>query len=136
MSSLESLEPSLVSEAPAPDLTSPSWSTRDGLLEVNVEYDGARWLLTLVGELDLSNVVTLEEELGIAEASLPQSIVVALEQLQFIDSSGVRTLLRAERRSRRNGGRLRILPGGRRIQSVFRMTGTEEQLPFEVHETA
>lgn len=127
---MSSPQPS-VSEPPASTLTSPSWSTRDGLLEIHVEFDGERWLLRLAGELDRSNVATLEEELGIAEASLAQQIVVALEELGFIDSSGVHALLRAERRSRRSGGRLRVLAGGRRIQSVFRLTGTEERLPFE-----
>lgn len=129
MSSLQSLEPSAVSDAPA--LIRPRWSTRDGLLEIQVEFEDGRWLLEIAGELDLSTVATLEQELGIAEAARPERIVVALGELQFIDSSGVHALLRAERRSRRSGGRLSLIPGGRRIQLAFRLTGTEAQLPFD-----
>jgi len=47
-----------------------------------------------------------------------------------MDSSGVRAILDAQQRSRLNG-RLRLRRASRRIQAAFRLTGTEERLPFE-----
>ena len=129
MSSLDTVKP--LEAAHARVLERPQWSTRCGLLEICVEFEDGRWLLELSGELDLSNVTTLEDELRMAEASLAERIVVDLERLRFIDSSGLHALLRAARRSRRNGGRLRVIPGPRAVQSVFRLTRTEHELPFE-----
>ncbi len=106
------------------------WSTGEGLLEISGDYHDLEWLLTLRGELDLSNVALLEQELRLAEASDAETIVVDLSALEFMDSSGLHALMRAERRSRGADGRLRLIPGTRLVQSLFRRTGMEEQLPF------
>jgi anti-sigma B factor antagonist len=90
---------------------------------------GGHWTLALEGELDLSNTQTLDQEIRLAEASAT-TITLDLRGLEFIDSSGLKIILEAQQRALLTG-RLRIRKGPRRVQSVFRMTGTEESLPFE-----
>ncbi len=105
-------------------------SERSGLFDIQADYDGHRWLVSLRGELDLSNVTALEQQLREAEASDAGRIVVDLSLLEFVDSSGLHTLVQAARRSRKDGDRLRLIPGPERVQMVFRLTKTEQHLPF------
>ena len=82
------------------------------------------------GELDIAARDPLEDELRRAEASDADRIILDLTRLEFMDSSGLRVLLEAEARNRRDGERLAILRGPRRIQRVFEISGVEEYLPF------
>ena len=116
------------SEQPPPLRHSPS--ERTGLFDIQGDYDGRRWLVSLRGELDLSNVTALDRELRRAEASDAERIVVDLSLLEFLDSSGLHTLVQAARRSRNAGERLRLIPGPKRVQMVFQLTKTEQHLPF------
>lgn len=101
-------------------------------LETTVHADGASARVTLRGELDLANVDAAEEALLAAEQINRDVVLLDLSALTFIDSSGLRFVLRADRRSRENGRRLRLVPGPPEVQRVFRLTGMEERLPFEV----
>jgi anti-sigma B factor antagonist len=66
------------------------------------------------GELDLAGAEPLETELKRVEATDAAAIVVDLTGVEFMDCSGVRVLLDAHRRSREDGDRLRLVPGGAR----------------------
>lgn len=63
--------------------------------------------LTLVGELDIATAGELREHLGGLSAN-GHSVVLDLGRLDFIDSSGVRELIRAISRARRDGWCLTI----------------------------
>ena len=82
------------------------------------------------GELDLATAADLERELTRAEDSDAQSIILDLSGLQFIDSTGVRLLLRAQARSREDSNRLALLRGPAAVQRVFDLTGILDLLPF------
>ena len=61
-----------------------------------------------------------------------QKIELDLDQLDFLDASGVRLLLDLAQRSRRNGRRLRIKPGNSpQVRRVLELTGVVEHLPLE-----
>lgn len=108
-----------------------SSTDRFGFLEVHSERSGDRHVIVLKGELDLDGVDRVTEELERAEASDARQIVIDLRELTFIDSSGVRLLVCANLRSRKDGDRLRLVRGGARVQRVFELTGVLERLPFE-----
>jgi anti-sigma B factor antagonist len=88
--------------------------------------------LAVTGELDLAGIPALEEALGGLEAARPEAIVLDLTALEFLDSSGLRCLVRANARVRESGGRLAIVmtPGGRVAQTIS-LTGLDDYL--EVH---
>jgi anti-anti-sigma factor len=84
------------------------------------------------GEIDLSVVGELDREMRRAEVSDAKLIELDLDQLEFLDASGVRLLLRACQRSRNNGHRLRIRPASSpQVRRVLELTGVVEQLPIE-----
>ena len=85
-------------------------------------------LVALSGELDLASATRLEDELRSVEASQPGVIVLDLQALSFMDSSGLRSLLAADSRARERGSRLVIVRGDERVQRVLRITRLDERL--------
>ena len=58
----------------------------------------------------------------------PQSIVVDLGGLEFIDSTGLRLLVMAAERS--HDGRFSLLRGPKQVHRVFEITDLVDRLPF------
>jgi anti-sigma B factor antagonist len=90
---------------------------RDGLVHV-----------ALVGELDLSTVAKVQEELRKVEADSPATLVVDLSKLTFLDSTGLRCIVTADERARAEGRRIVIVRGPDAVQRVFTITRLEERL--------
>ena len=90
---------------------------RDGLVHV-----------ALRGELDLSTVGKVQDELRRVEASSPPVVVLYLSKLTFLDSTGLRCLVTADERARDAGRRLVIVRGPDAVQRVFSITRLEERL--------
>jgi anti-anti-sigma factor len=99
---------------------------------VQTEHDGAVERVRVLGEMDLSVVGELDSEMRRAEATDADRIELDLDQLEFLDAAGIRLLLDLDRRSRRNGGRLRIKPASSpHVRRVLELTGVEKLLPIE-----
>ena len=88
-------------------------------------------VITLEGELDLTATAELEPELE-RLATEPGVDVVALDlrALEFLDSSGLRLVVVAERRLREAGRRLVLVRGPQPVQRVFEITRMTERLEF------
>lgn len=85
-------------------------------------------LVRLVGELDLAGAPKLEDELRHVEQRGPAVIVLDLQELTFMDSSGLRALLTADARAREAGRRLVLVRGDERVQRVLAITRLDERL--------
>jgi anti-anti-sigma factor len=81
------------------------------------------------GELDFATAFDVEMRLERAIRSADE-VVVDLTNLEFIDSTGIRTLLEAHQAARRDGVTLRLLPGPAPVQRVFEISGLLDELPF------
>lgn len=88
---------------------------------------GEVWVLPR-GELDLDTAEELERALSIALASEAERVVIDLRDLEFMDSSGLRTITAACRGDQ--GGRLSLVPGPPAVQGVFNVSGLAPELPF------
>jgi anti-sigma B factor antagonist len=98
---------------------------RDGLVHVG-----------LVGELDLSTVGKVQEELRRVEQSAPSTVVIDLSRLTFLDSTGLRCIVTADERARAAGRRMVIVRGPDPVQRVFSITRLEERLEMVDDATA
>ncbi len=107
------------------DLTNPC-----GLVVRGLREDDA-FLLSLYGELDLSTARVLERKLQMAEAVQSEKLVIDLSGLQFMDSSGLHTLMKAQGRWCAGGRELTLLRGPRAVQRVFELTNSAELFSFE-----
>lgn len=90
---------------------------RDGVVHV-----------ALRGELDLSSVNKVQEELRRVEADAPAVVVLDLSKLTFLDSTGLRCLVTADQRARDDGRRVVLVRGPDPVQRVFTITRLEERL--------
>ena len=85
--------------------------------------------MSLSGELDLSSALTFDEELRrVEEEAEPGDVVLDLRYLKFMDSTGLRLIISAHQRVRRQGRRLRIVHSTAPIRRIFRLTGMLERL--------
>jgi anti-sigma B factor antagonist len=98
------------------------------ILEVKTEERDGLVLVALVGELDLSTVAKVQEELRRVEASSPPTMVVDLSKLTFLDSTGLRCIVTADERARGEGRRVVIVRGPDPVHRVFTITRLEERL--------
>jgi anti-anti-sigma factor len=98
-------------------------------LEMSTDTAGDSVHVILRGELDLASAEQADETLQAAEAQ-GAMLVLDLSQLTFMDSTGLRLILRAVRRCRENGRRLKLISAPPPVQRVFTLTGMEARLPF------
>jgi anti-anti-sigma factor len=98
------------------------------ILEVKTEDRNGLVHVALMGELDLSTVAKVQEELRKVEATAPPTVVVDLSKLTFLDSTGLRCIVTADERARDEGRRVVIVRGPDPVQRVFAITRLEERL--------
>lgn len=97
-------------------------------LTIETRADGDVALIQLAGEFDLAGVEKFETELKQLEAGSPAVVVVDLNGLNFMDSSGLRALVMADQRARKAERRLAIVPGPPGVKRVFEITQLDERL--------
>ena len=100
------------------------------MAELSIEtrnVDGVGYLV-LTGEFDLAGVTRFDDAIAAVEAAAPHAIVVDLSGLQFMDSSGLRSLVTADDRARKANRRLAIVPGPPPVRRVFEITQLDERL--------
>ena len=99
--------------------------------DVRVEHaEGGAAVLALGGELDLGSAAQFEAAIREAERGAPIVLVIDLRDLEFMDSTGLNTLLRADLRARSDGRHLLIVRGNRHVQRLFSVAGLDDRLTF------
>jgi anti-sigma B factor antagonist len=99
------------------------------LLTIEVRSDGATASLGLSGELDLASAPALSEEIERLFSGEAEALVLDLERLTFIDSTGLQCLVRAARYSKANGNRLSVRGASADVEHLITLTGIDKILP-------
>jgi anti-sigma B factor antagonist len=99
-------------------------------LELIVNHHGTTATLELVGELDVAQEQPVREAFKAVLDSQPESLVLDLSQLTFIDSTGIGIVIGLKKKAERDGVRLVICRGPLAVQRVFELTGLTSSLPF------
>jgi anti-anti-sigma factor len=99
-------------------------------LEIRVREDGRTVHISPVGELDLAGVSALAEAIENARAT-GMAIVLELDDLQFLDSSGLNLILATWEAARHDGTPFTLTPGPANVHRVFQVAGLDDVLPFE-----
>jgi anti-anti-sigma factor len=111
----------------------------DGLRQDHVELESLRCEVITrrdevrvrpVGALDLSTARVLEDQLAELRDTGFRRLVLDLGELSFMDSTGLRLVLRWDAEARKDGFELSLTPGPPLVQRVFEVTGTLDNLPF------
>jgi anti-anti-sigma factor len=106
-------------------------TSRSTIAGVDVERLDELALLKVGGELDLRPADTLDTRIEGLLADGVNQIVIDLREAQFIDSSGVRILVKYELRSRRDGFELGVIPAAGQVRRVFETMGIDRLLRLQ-----
>jgi anti-sigma B factor antagonist len=100
-------------------------------LTVEASDDGDRRTITLAGELDMATAGRLEEAVGAALEGAQHELVIDLSHVSFMDSTGLRAVLRARRACGDAGRELFVVPSeGGEQRHLFNVSGVIGELTF------
>lgn len=96
--------------------------------KVHHEQDGNVAVVSFFGEFDYAEMAAVEEELSAVEAHAPDTLLLDLTGLEFMDSSAVRVIVQADNRARAQGRRLALIIGTGPPARVLSILGLMERL--------
>ncbi|HKO90786.1 MAG TPA: STAS domain-containing protein [Polyangiaceae bacterium] len=99
-------------------------------LELTELREAARVRLRVLGELDLATADVLANRLR-ALRERRGAVVLDLDDLAFIDASGLRVILSAARDARNDGWEFTVTPGSTRVRRLFVLLDLDKHLPLE-----
>ena len=100
-------------------------------IELATEVDDGVARVRLTGELDLTTAPEVESVLRkLEDEHGATEVVVDLRGLRFMDSTGLRLSIAADSRARREGRRLKLVPGPEAVHRVFRIALLDQRLEF------
>jgi anti-sigma B factor antagonist len=98
-----------------------------------VRKEGQAVVLVLAGEIDMKCSVKLRNKLLELFKQKPPILVVNMAKVEFMDSSGLGTLVEALRWSRRNGGQLKLAGLSQVVRNIFEISRLDSV--FQVYDT-
>jgi anti-anti-sigma factor len=98
---------------------------------VDIEQLDELALVRVDGEFDFAPAATLDGEIEELLANGVRQIVIDLRAAHFIDSQGVRILVKYELRSRQSGFELAVIPAGGQVRRVFETMGVDRLLRLQ-----
>jgi anti-sigma B factor antagonist len=93
---------------------------------VRTEQHGDAAVVVPTGELDLATAPALEEALQRAFDGGSGRVVLDLRELEFIDSSGLRTLLTARRQAEVASAQFSLVAGHRSLERTLEIAGVHK----------
>jgi anti-sigma B factor antagonist len=101
-------------------------------MELRTEVSEVKgWTVVSVhGEIDVATSPTLRERLISLVNGGAARLVLDLEAVDFLDSTGLGTIVSLLKRVRTHGGDLRLVCTEARIRRLFEITGLEKAVPL------
>jgi anti-anti-sigma factor len=99
-------------------------------LRIRAGQEGDDYIIRLIGELDHAGAGAVEAAMVLAEDTSAARILLDIDELSFIDSSGLAVLMRAQHRAAHNGSRLRMTKGVGHVADMLRLTALDLTLPL------
>ena len=97
-------------------------------LRIDVRQETDRVVVRLEGELDLASAPLLQDAIESADGEASSTLVLDLQELRFIDSTGLRMLLWASERCRDHAHAFAMTPGSEQVQRLLAISGAGEHL--------
>jgi len=102
-------------------------------LSVTSRQEGTRTVIAVGGEIDVYTAPSLRERLNELVAAGHYDLVVDMEKVEFLDSTGLGVLVGGLKRVRAHDGSLDLVCTQERILKIFRITGLTKV--FGIHDT-
>jgi anti-sigma B factor antagonist len=97
-------------------------------LRIDLREESARIVVKLEGELDMANAPLLQNAIESAELAAAKTVVLDLQGLTFLDSTGLRIIRAAREQCWRRGQEFAVTPGSQQVQRLLSVTGVGEHL--------
>ena len=97
-------------------------------LRVDARRADDRVVLHLTGELDLASSSVFERALEDPDVASAPLLVLDLDDLKFVDSTGLRIILLAHEGCRARGQEFAITPGSPQVQRLLSITSVAEHM--------
>ncbi len=100
-------------------------------MEVSIRKTAKSTVLALQGSLELSNVGNLKKQVQpfLEDRSL-RSLVIDLEHLDYMDSSGIALMAHIRKHMIKKNGRLRLLKTNEGVLQVMRLAALDQFFTF------
>ena len=101
----------------------------DGTVDITVRDEGGVVIAAITGEIDISTVARLRERLY-ELADNGGTLIVDLNRVEFIDSTGLGALVGTARRIAEHGGSLYAVCAQPQPRRLLWMTGVDKRIPL------
>jgi len=99
-------------------------------LTVDSRQEGSRTVVVVNGEIDVYTAPSLRERLNELVAAGRHDLIVDLQGVDFLDSTGLGVLVGGLKRARSLDGALQLVCSQEKILKVFRITGLTKVFPI------
>ncbi len=99
-------------------------------LDISTDVSGDVCTMRIDGEIDVYTAPRLKEALVAAIEGGCVNVIVDLDRVGFIDSSGLGVLVSGLRRARERDGAVRVVCTRDNILKIFRITGLDKVFPI------
>jgi anti-sigma B factor antagonist len=103
-------------------------------LWIGAARDNAVTIVSVAGELDVSNSARLVRQLDDEISNGVEQLILDIEHLSYMDSTGLSVLISAHNQMERAGGSFIVMAPSRTVARLFEVTGVVRHLT--VHRTA
>jgi anti-sigma B factor antagonist len=101
----------------------------DKALTIRARREPGYVVVTVAGELDIATVDRLRHRLAaLAAGGVP--LVADLDQVSFVDATGLGALAGAAREAAEHGTSLHVVCARQQTRRLFRITGLDRQIPL------
>jgi len=98
----------------------------DTTLRIDIESHADITVLTPYGDVDMNRTPALREKLSQAQRAKPSKVVVDLAHVEYMDSSGLATLVEAMRNAKRFQVELVLCSLNPRVLAIFEIARLQE----------
>lgn len=99
-------------------------------LEITIERHSHVVVVRLAGEVDIATGPELDQRLQEISSGEHTHVLIDLSGVEFMDSTGLRSIVRAQYAADSDGRRLSLRPGCPQVQRLFELTGLLDRLTF------
>ncbi|MGB9377462.1 MAG: STAS domain-containing protein [Mycobacteriales bacterium] len=99
-------------------------------LSLSTRTEGERTIVSVGGEIDVYTAPKLREQLIDLVSNGSYHLIVDMEAVEFLDSTGLGVLVGGLKRVRAHDGSLSLVCNQERILKIFRITGLTKVFPI------
>ena len=100
-------------------------------MNINFNEELDHWDVDLLGEVDIYTENELKDELNIAIEERPKNLVINMQNLDYIDSTGLGILIGVVKRLKQKQGDIYIVNTKPNVRKIFTITGLDKIFKVE-----